>query len=1196
MPFIYVSDKNFQPSSSGQAPTPPDDGRTFDAGSDNINTYTDEDGREIRYAGPRAVDFSSLEAPFVPFGPAFEFARGVGQENRNTYFRNLGQARDAALGLVDTDVQGITNAVTTLAPFARQQGNQDLDTNIFRAGEIDAFNLSRLPGFNQQNRQAADQANAFNISQHQRAIESSGLNYRNRLNETIGRLSERAQGRLPAALDDAITTDLRNRGSDLVSGSGVSPVSRAGIRAGDRLTVSERLQLSLDADRQLPGVLTQGQQVLQAPIERAPTAYAQPTPVPLNPSQVEARTPLTSNVSAGAAQQAIGTQATNWEVIPATTALSARLSTDQFNEQARYARDATVLQGEQAILTAEDTALQGAINAARADRIRDEAYNAYQQGLDVRERADTISGIGSVLGGAASLFDSLNLGGSSGGGGGGGVSGVGPISDGGQYAQNVERGHSGGFIDTVVSGAQDFGTAIADGFGQIYDTASNALSNLWRGQGQQAIPIGNASIPVQSFQEGMDNARNFFRGGGGGPQLTGGGGPQDFVREEDSFTKSAQQTKGGGKGEGPLDTGNPLHEYAKPVRDLRQDAQNVDDAAQVLANPNLPAHERLRRMGNLGTRLAAQHGVLDPSQARGVSIGVNSLATLANPEASTADRASAIAAAASQYGQTQFTGTPDAPITVSGQRVVESRPSDNGDVTYTLEDGSTATQSELRTTANTTSAINAFSILNSDASDEEKLEALTRVGIDAARANNIISQVAGGNMLAGLSLFQTTTNWDQMNNFQRAVSVMSTGEAVSQAASAFTSTGAAGSVNPSLAFFGNSGNALSSLSNVLGVAGVGAMVAMDTMRGVDIFQGLQNLGTSEGIREGTSQLGGVISGLDKIPGVSNLLGEVSDSNVGTAALMLAAPMTLGLGGLLGGIASQFGTGKNDHQQARDSWRSVAEQMGVMQKNPQGSHVVQLADGSSYDIGRDGGHRLQNVGENIDGKEDRFTYEVDWSNQTAVDSIPEAHIFAIATGLDPTSNQDQTLFHRAVAQGLNAATSNANTVQGVRDNFRAMMKNVDPASTAMRIETLRAANKISEQEYGVYLDRMNKIFGTELTPSDPQKARQSIISSLQQMPADKLPKPQKKLLDLLTNPKELEKARNQLETRIQKERKNRQSGGKGRGPLRERGSVSGKLPEGIQTLPAGPGAQLTSEFASIFARNRPGGGRDKGVKQ
>ena len=55
----------------------------------------------------------------------------------------------------------------------------------------------------------------------------------------------------------------------------------------------------------------------------------------------------------------------------------------------------------------------------------------------------------------------------------------------------------------------------------------------------------------------------------------------------------------------------------------------------------------------------------------------------------------------------------------------------------------------------------------------------------------------------------------------------------------------------------------------------------------------------------------------------------------------------------------------------------------------------------------------------------------------------------------------------MAQGLNAATSNATSVEEVRANFKAMLGEATPEQIGLRLEVLRATNKITGQEYGVY---------------------------------------------------------------------------------------------------------------------------------
>ena len=354
---------------------------------------------------PRFVDFSTLQAPNVNFDQRFSEAQDLAAENRSTFFSELTgeDARNAALGLVGTDVEGITNAVNSLAPLIREQGDQDTQTNIDRAGEIDAANISRIPALNRFNRQQTALSNEFNQAQQAAAVGSSGLNFTSRITDVLNRLEQRATGNLPEELDASLTTSLRNRGSELALSTGSGALSGAGIRANDRLTVQERVNLAVAADAALPGVLTGAQSVLQAPVQQAPTLFAQPTEIPLNLSQVASKIPVTSSISAGSAQLSIAQQATDIGTIPAETFLSGAVSVDQFNEQQRFARDKFVLQAGQDQLTAQDVAAQNLINANKADEIRAGQAAAVQEGLDIRQASQEAAAQGAVAGGIQAL-------------------------------------------------------------------------------------------------------------------------------------------------------------------------------------------------------------------------------------------------------------------------------------------------------------------------------------------------------------------------------------------------------------------------------------------------------------------------------------------------------------------------------------------------------------------------------------------------------------------------------------------------------------------------------------------------------------------------------------------------------------------------------------------------------------------------
>lgn len=86
----------------------------------------------------------------------------------------------------------------------------------------------------------------------------------------------------------------------------------------------------------------------------------------------------------------------------------------------------------------------------------------------------------------------------------------------------------------------------------------------------------------------------------------------------------------------------------------------------------------------------------------------------------------------------------------------------------------------------------------------------------------------------------------------------------------------------------------------------------------------------------------------------------------------------GFSELIRAIPEAFGSGKNERQQQRDGLRSILQEIDVLDND----FKVTLADGSKFDLGVDGENKLENVGTNIDGKTERFTFDVDFSNPIA----------------------------------------------------------------------------------------------------------------------------------------------------------------------------------------------------------------------
>lgn len=1045
---------------------------------------------------PGAVDYNALVAPYVDFMQSLERGRAEGKYNVEQYFENIKNSKEQALGLVDTDIEGIKRGLEAFIPLIREEGQTDLSTNIDRALQIDSANTERTPGFNERNRNEVAKSNDYNRSEFERSVEGTGLNYRQRTLDLLDNLKKRSEGELPGGLSDAFNTELRNRGSDLLSGTGVGGMSAAGRRITDRMTASERLNLALDAERMIPGVLNPAQQLLTAPFERAPTVFEQPTGIPLNPANVADRIPIMSGISAGAAQQAMGSEATSLQAISPGQVLGNSLDTERYNETGRYNRDLTVMDRTQDQMVAQDSAVQGALNQDKGDLIRDEAYSAMQQGFGIRQQADLSSGYGAIAGTAAAI----------GGFGGGGNS--------------VASG--------LISGAGSALDTIAGGVGYVVDGAAGAIDSVF-GDGDGRLMIGNQEISSAEFGSMMSGVSDFFNGrdsATGAPRQVNGqsvvgvetdaatGNPAYTL--EDGTTVSGSQIKEESRG-----LVGAFQDLIKPFTDAGLDAKTVLGTANTLKNwDSLSSAQQVQSVNQLGISVLENKNVIGREEAADLKTTANSISTLMNPNATDSQRASAVVQAGAGLATTSFTGSTTEPTSIGGQVVVGQQVGEDGKPAFELADGSTVSQETLMNTSNTFSSLQAFSVLTSKASTEDKVAALTATGITAAKANEIISSYAAGNTMAALSLFNTTRNWNDMNATQKTASVIQSSQAVAQAAAQ------AGSQTASTAL------------SVLGPVGA-------------VYQGVsQNIKNYDALKKDPGARQGAEIGA-RDPGNYNLYGSARDNlkNVpGANAAMGTVPGQMGISGAMGtGLAflpgapialaavgafmEYTGSGKNTGQKMRDSWRDFAVDTGVIERGENNAYNVTLADGSKYDIGRDGGASLRNT----DGTE-RKTYDVDWGNPLAAESIPDAHLFAIATGLDPTSNDDHGVFHRSVAQSLNAATSNATSADGVKENFRAMLQNKDPREVVSRIELLRATNKITEQEYGVYIDRTNQLYGSQLQPSNIDEARSIIVEQIQSSAENgKLDKQSRQLLEELTNPDKLTKSQQRLADRIKKEK-------------------------------------------------------------
>lgn len=493
---------------------------------------------------------------------------------------------------------------------------------------------------------------------------------------------------------------------------------------------------------------------------------------------------------------------------------------------------------------------------------------------------------------------------------------------------------------------------------------------------------------------------------------------------------------------------------------------------------------------------------------------------------------------------TQFTGSVNTPNTIGGIPVIGSTYAEDGSQAFMLADGEIASQSDLVMSSNVQSALTAISILSSDANTKDKALALAQLGINAGVANDVISEVNAGKLGAAFNVFNTITNWSDMTNEQRIASTIQSANTV---IGAFSQGGLTGAIPSSIStsFSSSSSSvagtsvgssagstATAALSGVAGAAGI----VMGIDQAADVIDALGDMPRgSEAIQAGAIGLGtagaAIGAGVGTIAVAASAATAASGAAAGATAGSVVPVVGTIIGGVLGAAAGAllgaFGSSKSKTQMMRDKWRDAMEQMGIADKID-GSHHLTLADGSLYNVGKDGGYRLQNV----DGT-DRLTTQVDSSNPLTPDAIPESHVFALATGIDPTTNMSEGMWDTVAAQGLNAAMSNATSAADVSANFRAMLEKggIDPRQVAMRIEVLRVRNKITEEEYQVYLNKVNNIFNTQLIPTDRAKAHMAIVQQISNQP--EIAEADKELLLELTDPVKYQGTIESLEQRLSK---------------------------------------------------------------
>lgn len=190
--------------------------------------------------------------------------------------------------------------------------------------------------------------------------------------------------------------------------------------------------------------------------------------------------------------------------------------------------------------------------------------------------------------------------------------------------------------------------------------------------------------------------------------------------------------------------------------------------------------------------------------------------------------------------------------------------------------------------------------------------------------------------------------------------------------------------------------------------------------------------------------GGARSGAEMGAGIGTMVAP----GVGTA-------IGAGIGALGGGLIGKIKAGKHEDQIKRDEVRKRLQANGFLDER----FNMTLADGTKFDIGRDGGAQLINK----DGTT-RPMYNTDASDPLTGQAVAWANPIAWLI-----SNGDKKAFNDFAGYFANAAQSNATDINGIKANLQAFYDQIGLPREAyiQMIDEQLAAGKIDQQTADVF---------------------------------------------------------------------------------------------------------------------------------
>lgn len=179
-------------------------------------------------------------------------------------------------------------------------------------------------------------------------------------------------------------------------------------------------------------------------------------------------------------------------------------------------------------------------------------------------------------------------------------------------------------------------------------------------------------------------------------------------------------------------------------------------------------------------------------------------------------------------------------------------------------------------------------------------------------------------------------------------------------------------------------------------------------------------------------------------------------------------VTGGLENVIDPIKDIFGSGKSEDQQRRDGLRTLGQDFNVIDQD----YNMELADGSKFDVGIDGDHKWQNYGTNVDGGTERNTFDVDWSDPRAGETVGLLNPLAFMLY---GQNSGKFMGHM-----WNAVTSNNRSLSETKDNIRhqADQAGIDLETGRTILRQYKDKGDLNESDYLAFLNGWNDLMLTE----------------------------------------------------------------------------------------------------------------------